>query len=262
MADNPKYTVGGMLGIGALVLTGCAVVIVLATFLFGYVTGYEFNPQTFARRRFGFYEIPLVRLQVTPLFRVDSNGEVEDLVQTQKYVTPRPGAAEEWHLMTFHRSTHTPPPTDAQILGRYLDAETSESGTYWYEWSVQHPDLAPILWPEVARLARLELYVLMPPLFELARQAEDDPKVFAADLKELQVKQLEETAQRLQTRSAAVEDADAKDELNQRATALLDAAKAASDEIGQERKKEDPPTKPAEGTTPVPESNSAKKSAA
>lgn len=198
--------------------------IVLATFLFGYVGGYEFNPQTFARRHFGFYEIPLIRWQVTPLYRVDYNGEVEQLVQAQKYVTPEPQAPEQWHLIYFRRSTHVPPPTDVQILARYLDAADSDSNNYWHEWSIKHPDLAPILWPEVARLGRLELYVLVPPLFELAKGAADDPKAFAADLSKLQSQQLRGTAERWQRRIDELGEGNEKATLQKRIAELLTAA--------------------------------------
>ena len=151
-------------------LAGAAVVVAISTFMFGYVTGSEFNPQTFDRRRFGFYEIPLVRLQVTPLSRSIVTGDVEAHLQLQKYVTPVAGAPERWHLISFRRSTYEPPATDVQILQRYLDARDDAFGRYWLGWSTKQPKLAKILWPEVARYARADLYLLLPPLFSLAKK--------------------------------------------------------------------------------------------
>src|SRR4051812_28097777 len=150
VADSTKLNWGSVLGIGALVLTACAVVILLVTFMFGSVRGHEFNPQTFDRRDFGFYEIPLIRLQVTPLYRTESTGDVETLLQAQKYVqpdlqaAPDPQAPDVWRLISFRRSSYTPPPTDVQILIRYLDARDDKHNHYWHEWSVKHATLAAI----------------------------------------------------------------------------------------------------------------------
>src|SRR5689334_14343210 len=152
-STTPRFTPLGIIGLSLLILTGAAVVIVLVTFVFGGVEGTEFNPDSFERRHFGFYQIPLIRLQVTPLWRSEYNGEVENLVTARKYVVPTPGAPETWHLIGFKRSSYTPPPTDAQILARYLDARDENHQVYWADWSTDHPDMAAVLWPEVARLA-------------------------------------------------------------------------------------------------------------
>jgi hypothetical protein len=221
--NQQKVTWGGTLGLAGLVLAGCAVVVALATYMFGYVSGYEFNPQTFERRRFGFYEIPLVRLQVTPLWRNDASGAVEQLVRSHNYVTPTKGAPEQWDLISFRRSTYKPVPTDPLILQRYLDAQDAARSPFWQDWSVEHPDLAKILWPEVARLARMDLYVLLPPLFDLAREA-SDVKVFEPQLHKLQAQQLRENADHLKKRADEIEDADVKAALQKRAEELLKVA--------------------------------------
>jgi hypothetical protein len=237
---NPtrKLSAGSIVGFSALVLAASAVVLLLVTFIFGAVSGTEFNPQTFERRMFGFHEIPLLRLQVTPLWRVEANGGVEQLVTTQNYVTPDAKNTDEWHLIAMVRRNYKQPPTDVQILARYLDAKDEEDDSYWANWSTKHPEMAAIFWPEVARLARLEQYVLLPPLFELARNAQDI-KQFQSDLKQLQTKQLQETADRLQARTAKVEDEKLKEQLQQRAEALAAAVKAAEEDLSKEPKKAD-----------------------
>jgi hypothetical protein len=243
--NNPRITPLGITGLSLLILTGAVVVIVLVTFMFGGIEGTEFNPQSFERRRFGFYEVPLIRLQVTPLWRREANGEVESLVAAQKYVIPTPGAPETWHLIALERSSYTPPPTDVQILARYLDAQNEHDRSYWADWSSDHPDMAAVLWPEVARLARLELYPLLPPLFELARNS-DNLATFQADLKQLQTKQLQDLADRYKERTEKVEDEKAKDQLSARVVALEEAAKTAGEEIVKDRKKEAEERKKAE----------------
>ena len=239
MATNSRnLSTGSVVGLAALILSVTAVLLLLATFIFGGVAGTEFNPQTFDRRMFGFYEIPLVRLQVTPLWRVENNGEVEQLVIAQSYVKPEPGAPETWHLISLVRRNSRQPPTDVQVLARYLDAKDEDGDSYWAGWSLKHPEMAAIFWPEVARLARLEQYILLPPLFELARNAEE-AKAFQSHLKQLQTRQLQETADRLQQRTAKVEDESVKAEMQSRAEALASAVKAAEEELSKEPKKAD-----------------------
>jgi hypothetical protein len=233
-----SYSTGSIVGLGALILAATAVVLLLAVFLFGAVYGTEFNPQTFERRMFGFHEVPLLRLQVTPLWRVESNGDVEQLVIAQKYVAPDPQAPETWHLISMVRRNFKQPPTDVQILARYLDAKDEDEDSYWANWSTKYPELAAIFWPEVARLARLDEYVLLPPLFELARNAED-AKTFQADLKQLQTRQLQEAADRLEQRTAGIEDEKLKQDLHQRAKDLATAVKSAEEDLSKERQKEE-----------------------
>jgi hypothetical protein len=241
MASNSrKLSTGGIIGLGALFLSVAAVVLLLVTFVFGAVEGKEFNPQTFERRRFGFHEIPLLRLQVTPLWRVEANGEVEQLVIAQPYVKPDPKAAETWHLISLTRRNYKQPPTDVEILARYLDAWDEDGDTYWAEWSIQHPEMAALFWREVARLARLEQYVLLPKLFKLARNAEE-LKTFQTDLKQLQTRQLQEAADRMQQRTAKVEDEKLKEDLKQRAEALAAAVKSAEEDLSKEVKAAEKP---------------------
>lgn len=237
MASNSrKFSTGSTVGLGALLLSVAAVVLLLATFIFGGVSGAEFNPQTFERRMFGFHEIPLIRLQIMPLWHAEANGEVEELVIAQPYVKPEPNAPETWHLISLVRRNSKQPPTDVQVLTRYLDAKDEDGDSYWAQWSIKHPEMAAIFWPEVARLARLEQYLLLPPLFELARNAEE-AKAFQADLKQLQTRQLQETADRLQQRTAKVEDEKVKDVLQKRADAIAAGAKSAEEELSKEPKK-------------------------
>jgi len=237
-SSSRRFSSGGCVGLGALILSATAVVLLLAVFIFGGVYGTEFNPQTFERRMFGFHEVPLLRLQVTPLWRVDSSGDVEQLVTTQKYVTPDPAAPETWHLVSLVRRNSRLPPTDVQILARYLDAKDEDHDSYWSSWSSNHPEMAAIFWPEVARLARLEQYILLPPLFELARNAAD-AKTFQTELKQLQTRQLQETADRLQARTAEIEDQKIKAELTKRSEALAAAVKSAEEDLSKEVKKAD-----------------------
>jgi hypothetical protein len=224
VANQPaNFTRGAALSIAALVLAGCGVVIALATYLFGRVEGVEFNPHSFERRQFSFYEIPLLRLQVTPLSRTIHSGEVEQLVKTQKYVVPPPGVSPQWHLVSLRRNSLESPPTDALILQRYFDASDDDSHRFWHEWSVAHPALAKVLWTAVARYAQHDLYLLLPPLFELASNAQEESS-FVASLHKLQVEQLQEFAAQLQKQSTQNGDPQQTAQRNQRRVELLTLA--------------------------------------
>jgi hypothetical protein len=252
VASSTKLSAGSAVGFGALVLTGSLVIVALVTMMFGAVGGSEFNPETFDRRSFGFYEIPLIRLQVLPLWRSPATGDVERLIHSQSYITPNSSAPETWHLVQLRRSFATPPETDVMILARYLDAQDEHHNAYWAEWSNKHPQMAALLWPEIARLARLELYTLMPPLFELAENA-TSAATLQQDLRALQVKRLDETAARWQKNLPSIKDEPRQSEVSARIESISKAAREASEALSQplpEVKPKKPDEKPAaEGST-------------
>lgn len=196
MANANRFNWGSGLGIGGLLLAGCVVVVFVSTLLFGHVSGQEFDPETFARRRFSFYELPLVRWQVTPLYHTDMSGEIEQLVKSQSYVTP--SGASQWHLLSLNRSSSKAPPTDAAILARYLDAQGEKYSIWWGDWSIRNPAQAKVLWPSVATLARLELYTSLPPVFETARTATDE-KLLQTELTKQVLSILKTHAQAVET---------------------------------------------------------------
>ena len=71
---------------------------------------------------------------------------------------------------------------DAEILCSFLDATDSDNNLFWQKWSDKRNASAKLLWPLVADLARQQLYLLVPELFELA-SAESDPNKLAAQLR-------------------------------------------------------------------------------
>src|SRR2546423_1877397 len=54
---------------------------------FGCVNADEFSPDLFERRSFLYYEVPLVHWQITPIFYIDTTGDLEAFLTTSKYVT-------------------------------------------------------------------------------------------------------------------------------------------------------------------------------
>src|SRR6476620_5349369 len=77
-------------------LLGVTLFISVLTVMFGGVHGLEFCPQTFERRSYSFYELPVLRIQVTGERNEDLTGPTEKYVRTQKYFTAGTGK-RDWH---------------------------------------------------------------------------------------------------------------------------------------------------------------------
>ncbi len=186
-----------------LVITGAGGMLVIATLQFGLITGEEFAPDTFQRRSYWYYELPIVRLKVSPVTRSVTRDQLATLLIARKYVTLN-SPPKRWDLVHAHRGRTIWRQGDAQILGRYLQDQPTG---YWETWTKDHPKLAQILWPEVAKLARKELYLVLPALFDEALRHEQ-PESLREQLDLLLAQQYEHLATRevgMGNLSAAVE---------------------------------------------------------
>jgi hypothetical protein len=135
----------------------------------GQVRGSEFSPTHFQQRRFQFYEIPLLHLQITPIRRRATTPATARYLR-QKSLIPRPtGPPEPWHLVSLSRGLSNATPADAKLLADQLDLRSGPDH-YWRKWSIDHPQHARVLWPVIQKLAIRELYILMPSLLELAQR--------------------------------------------------------------------------------------------
>lgn len=169
-------------------MVGLLAVVFIATVWFGLIGGEEFCPQTFARRSFYYYEIPLVGVQVSPITRSDTTDGFSSFLKLKNYIPAAGNATPRWDLVNDSRSGVETSQGDASILCAYLDAMNSESNSYWEKWSEDHPAIAKVLWPAVAEVAREQLYILIPPLIELAKQASNSAQ-FQKDLDRLVAEQ-------------------------------------------------------------------------
>lgn len=133
----------------------------------GYVSGFEFSPSHFQQREFSFYEIPLLHVQITPIKR-SSATPVTAIYVRQNGLIPIPtGTPQDWQLVSISRGLTGSTPADAQLLVDQLQLGTDDE--YWRTWSKDQPKQAKVLWPIIQDLSARELYILMPPLFELAQ---------------------------------------------------------------------------------------------
>lgn len=177
-----------------------ALLVFMLTVSLGAVHGIEFCPQSFERRSYSCYELPLLGIQVRPMRREDLTTVAETAITSNKFIAPLPkGAKQDWHIVVGSRGTRLHRRGDAGILMQYLDAQDSKSMHRWVKWSEDHPPLAKLLWPAVQKLAVHELYVFVPNLFELTKQ-HTDPVALQAALNKEVVERLLFLARRLQDR--------------------------------------------------------------
>src|SRR5438477_289513 len=160
--------------LGAL---GGTLLVFLATVTFGRVHGTEFCPQTFERRSYSYYELPLLHIQMTGERHEDLTGDTEKHVTSNKYITPAVNGKKDWHVLVGSRGTRLRRPGDAGILLQYLDAEESSNVYRWVRWSEQNTELAKVLWPAVQCVALHDMYIFVPELFDLAKSVDDPVKL-------------------------------------------------------------------------------------
>ena len=152
-----------------LMLTGGLFIVLVGTLLYGHVSGEEFAPDTFERRVYSYFELPVLRIQVTPVRRTVSRPQLEQTLVDRKYITIN-SPPRRWDYVISHRLGEKWREGDAHILSQYLDAWGGESESYWLHWTNTHPAIAKTFWSEIAKLARQDLYLFTPELFELAAE--------------------------------------------------------------------------------------------
>ena len=89
--------------------------------LYGHVSGEEFAPDTFERRVYSYFELPVLRIQVTPVRRTVSRPQLEQTLVDSKYITIN-SPPRRWDFVISHRLGEKWREGDAQILSQYLDA--------------------------------------------------------------------------------------------------------------------------------------------
>ena len=135
----------------------------------GRVHGVELCPTDFSMRRFTYYELPILKKQLTSVSHRDEFSSMSDFLIKDNYLTAAK-APKTWHLV---RDNQTPPDSefcDARILVDYLNQMGPTYGLVWAAWSDEQNLHAQVLWPLVSQLAEDELYVDIPRFFEFSRR--------------------------------------------------------------------------------------------
>lgn len=161
---------------GLLIVVSIGGVVSFVTMTFGRVQGEEFSPDDFTRRRFHYFELPIVGFKVSPIYRQATTGQLERHLVKKKILARRKVKAEnkQWDLIHIQRGMRPPVEADPTILCGYLDLRGDDGKLKWLTWTEAQPALAKILWPAVADAARRELYILTPDLLELGKSVADE----------------------------------------------------------------------------------------
>ena len=176
----------------------------LLTMIFGIVEGTEFCPHTFERRGFAFREIPFTGIQISSIDRRVDTGIVELHVIQMGYIVPDHTEPKTWHLLSLKRFRGTYATGDAELLMKYLDAQNDKEEYAWLKWSEDHPKLAKVLWPAVAKAAQADDYLVVPDLFSFARST-NDPVELQKKLDAALAKRAKPPPVKAATKSAATE---------------------------------------------------------
>ena len=168
-SSKTSSTLFGRVAFGALGVQLVGVVLVYAVLYFGSISGEEFSPDSFKRRRFAYLEVPLIGVQITPIRHTDKTNDLEKYLSAEKLLPTPTKPENRWDLVFASEGSRGGPQGDSRILCQYLDALNKDGDSIWLKWSEEHVELAKVVWPAVAKVARQELYSFIPELFLLAR---------------------------------------------------------------------------------------------
>lgn len=170
--------------LGLLLLLIVVPLALMITLSYGEVSGEEFSPDSLDRRTFTYYELPIVRIQVSAVYRTATTNNLERALAARYFVT---AADPRWDLVRIRSRTIGAQRGDAALLCNYLDIAAEGGTLVWQTWTEKRPELAKELWPVVIELARRKQYILIPELMRLASSrgdASSDPAKDAAQLKQ------------------------------------------------------------------------------
>src|SRR3954465_7804493 len=102
----------GICGWTLMGLLGAALLVLIATLTFGGVHGTEFCPQTFERRSYSYYELPLLHIQMTGERHEDLTGDTEKHITSNKFILPAGSGKKDWHVLVGSRGTKLRRPGD------------------------------------------------------------------------------------------------------------------------------------------------------
>jgi hypothetical protein len=142
----------------------------LFTMLFGLVQGEEFSPNDFRRRRFYYYEIPLIGVQISPVVHEPVTNSLAAYLRRRRLIPTAP-AGQRWDVVYRASISQSARHGSADNLCAYLDLPGENGKSRWLDWTRSHSDLAKELWPVVAKMARERIYFAIPQMMEKAERA-------------------------------------------------------------------------------------------
>lgn len=164
---------------GSMLLTAAVACVVLVgvVWLFGGVSGEEFSPQKFTMRRFQYWQIPILKIQVWPV-SLNKIGGNEDKLAKHIRMNRLHGSVSSqqntWDLVSLDEISGKTFRGDASILTNYLKQPGAVGLTSLLDWTIDHPALAKEVWPLVALLAHEGLYPVIPEVLDAIHRHDDE----------------------------------------------------------------------------------------
>ena len=157
--DSIPYVIMAVVGL---------ILLVLFVSIFGYVRGEEFSPEAFARREYSFYRIPFTSIQIRPTRHRSTSNFLERRIASDLKVVSTGHPTAKWDIVHSRQAQWEPYEGDAKILSDYLSLRNADGDLIWNIWTNEHQELADILWPTIADVAKARLYVLIPDILDIA----------------------------------------------------------------------------------------------
>jgi len=155
----------------------------LVLFGMGQVSGVEFSPDDFSRRTFSYNQMPLTDWVVVKKVYKDATTDIERSLTADRLVRSVILKKKRWHLVSEFGSSVVSHECDARFLTGYLDKLDDDGNSYWDTWNTEYPKCAKVFWPEIAELARDEMYLKIADVMQVAMNiSKDKPKPFKRQL--------------------------------------------------------------------------------
>ena len=178
---SSKARIGILLGLLALALATPVAILVLLGM--GQMHGVEFSPDDFSRRSFSYNQMPVTGWVVFKKKYEDQTSDLEKSLITTRLVPSVVLKKKRWHLISEFGSSVISHECDARFLTNYLDKYDDDGASYWDSWNTDYPKCAKVFWPEVAELARDQMYLKVADVMRVAMSiSKDNPKPFKRSL--------------------------------------------------------------------------------
>ena len=126
----------------------------------GYMTGEEFSPDDFSRRRFSYNQMPFFKINLWGIGYEDSTPVFAQTLLNDGLLGPGTAPARKnWDLIGDSWTNQLSPDLDASLLCKVLDIKDHTNNSVWTDFNDEHPKLAAKFWPIIANMARSGLYI-------------------------------------------------------------------------------------------------------
>lgn len=179
---SSKTRIGILLVLLALALATPVAILVLLGM--GQMRGVEFSPDDFSRRSFSYNQMPVTGWVVFKKKYEDETTDLEKSLIATRLVPSVVLKQKRWHLISEFGSTVISHECDARFLTNYLDKCDEDGASFWDTWNTDYPKCAKVFWPEVAELARDQMYLKVADVMRVAMSvSKDNPKRFDRSLR-------------------------------------------------------------------------------